>query len=117
MQNQRNNSIAITGLSTALAIMASTALVSPAAAQQNGMNTTNLEATIHLEGLDDPWDMAFLDDGTMFFTEKCQGLSVMMPSGEVMPLLGMPEAEGYPQTADDLFCEGQAGDERRRHCP
>jgi hypothetical protein len=24
----------------------------------------------------DPWDMAFLQDGTMFFTEKCGGLSV-----------------------------------------
>jgi len=22
-----------------------------------------------------PWDMAFLPDGTMFFTEKCGGLS------------------------------------------
>ena len=28
-----------------------------------------------------PWDMAFLPDGTMFFTEKCRGLSVRLPSG------------------------------------
>ncbi len=53
--------------------------------------------------------MAFLDDGTMFFTEKCKGLSVRMPSGDVHPLLGMSGAEGYPSTEDDLFCEGQAG--------
>lgn len=91
------------------AIAVTTALVTPALAQQDGMNTTNLESSIHLEGLEGPWDIAFLDDGTMFFTEKCQGLSVMMPSGDVMPLLGMPEGEGYPQTANDLFCEGQAG--------
>jgi glucose/arabinose dehydrogenase len=53
--------------------------------------------------------MALLEDGTMFFTEKCHGLSVRMPTGEVNPLLGMTGTEGYPATADDLFCEGQAG--------
>ncbi|MGJ8623781.1 MAG: PQQ-dependent sugar dehydrogenase [Yoonia sp.] len=79
-------------------------------AAQSGMNTTSLQESIFLEGLSNPWDMAFLDDGTMFFTEKCEGLSVRMPTGEVMPLLGMSGAEdAYPATADDLFCEGQAG--------
>jgi aldose sugar dehydrogenase len=53
--------------------------------------------------------MAFLPDGTMFYTEKCLGLSVRLPSGDVNPLLGMVDTEGYPETADDLFCEGQAG--------
>ncbi len=62
-----------------------------------------------LSGLEDPWDMAFLPDGTMFFTEKCRGLSVRTPSGEVHPLLGMGGTEGFPTTGDDLFCEGQAG--------
>lgn len=62
-----------------------------------------------LTGLDNPWDMAFLPDGTMFYTEKCLGLSVRLPSGDVNALLGMPEGEGYASTADDLFCEGQAG--------
>ena len=38
-----------------------------------------------LDGLENPWDMAFLDDGTMFFTEKCKGLSVRLPSGDVKP--------------------------------
>jgi aldose sugar dehydrogenase len=68
-----------------------------------------LTHTVVLSELEQPWDMAFLGDGTMFFTEKCDGLSVRMPSGDVMPLLGMTGSEGYPLTADDLFCEGQAG--------
>jgi aldose sugar dehydrogenase len=76
---------------------------------ERGTNTTSLQHTVVLDGLDNPWDMAFLDDGTMFFTEKCRGLSVLLPSGEVNALLGMSGAEGYPSTEDDLFCEGQAG--------
>jgi glucose/arabinose dehydrogenase len=73
------------------------------------MNTTSLQHTLVLQDLDEPWDMSFLDDGTMFFTEKCDGLSVMLPSGQVNSLLGMSGAEGYPSSADDLFCDGQAG--------
>lgn len=80
-----------------------------AATAQSGMNTTSLEHSAVIEGLEDPWDMAFLDDGTMFFTEKCNGLSVRLPSGEVNNLLGMTGSEGYASSADDLFCEGQAG--------
>ncbi len=76
---------------------------------QTGANTTSLQHTVVLSDLDNPWDMALLDDGTMFFTEKCLGLSVLMPSGEVNKLLGMGGTEGYASTADDLFCEGQAG--------
>ena len=29
-----------------------------------------------LNGLGDPWDMAFAPNGDMFYTEKCKGLSV-----------------------------------------
>lgn len=83
------------------------AAVSSVSAQS--MNTTSLQHTVVLSDVDEPWDMSFLDDGTMFFTEKCDGLSVLMPSGEVNALLGMSGAEGYPATADDLFCDGQAG--------
>ncbi len=72
-------------------------------------NTTSLQHAVVLSDLESPWDMAFLDDGTMFFTEKCKGLSVLMPSGEINALLGMTGSEGYASTADDLFCEGQAG--------
>ncbi|WP_208539066.1 PQQ-dependent sugar dehydrogenase [Algihabitans albus] len=69
----------------------------------------DLTHTTVMSGLDSPWDMAFLADGTMFFTEKCRGLSVRLPSGDVNALLGMTGSDGYPSTADDLFCEGQAG--------
>ncbi len=68
-----------------------------------------LTHTTVLSGLESPWDMAFLPDGTMFFTEKCKGLSVLLPSGDVNALLGMTGSEGYASTGDDLFCEGQAG--------
>ncbi|MBW4709018.1 PQQ-dependent sugar dehydrogenase [Roseobacter sp. YSTF-M11] len=77
----------------------------PAIAQ----NTTSLSHTVVLEDLENPWDMAFLDDGTMFYTEKCKGLSVLLPSGDTMAILGMGGVEGYGSNADDLFCEGQAG--------
>jgi glucose/arabinose dehydrogenase len=68
-----------------------------------------LEHSKVLEGLALPWDMAFLPDGTMFFTEKCKGLSVRLPSGDVNKLLGIKGSDGYASTGDDLFCEGQAG--------
>jgi glucose/arabinose dehydrogenase len=71
--------------------------------------TPALSHTVVLTKLDGPWDMAFLPDGTMFFTEKCLGLSVRLPSGAVVKLLGMKDSKGYAATANDLFCEGQAG--------
>lgn len=76
---------------------------------QAGANTSSLNHSVVLADLENPWDMAFLADGTMLFTEKCKGLSVLMPSGDVNALLGMGGSEGYASTADDLFCEGQAG--------
>ncbi len=96
-------------LCSVCAVMAS--VVFPAAtvtAAENG-NVPKLTHTKVLEGLENPWDMAFLPDGTMFFTEKCKGLSVRMPSGDVNKLLGMKGSDGYPSTGEDLFCEGQAG--------
>ncbi len=56
-----------------------------------------------------PWDMAFLQDGTMFFTEKCRGLSVRMPNGKVNTLLGVGGVTGFATVQNDLFCDGQAG--------
>ncbi|MEP3167300.1 MAG: PQQ-dependent sugar dehydrogenase [Marinobacter sp.] len=72
-------------------------------------DTPKLDQTTVLSGLESPWDMAFLPDGTMFFTEKCKGLSVRLPDGSVNNLLGMRDSEGYATKADDLACEGQAG--------
>ncbi len=83
-------------------------LASPAVAQ-TGMNTTALAHEVVLDNLESPWDMAFLDDGTMLFTEKCKGLSVRMPDGTVNALYGVGETEGYASNGADLFCEGQAG--------
>jgi glucose/arabinose dehydrogenase len=92
-----------------IALAATAATFAAPAIAQSGLNTTSLQHSVVLEDLDNPWDMAFLDDGTMFFTEKCLGLSVLLGSGEVRQLLGMSDSEGYASTADDLFCEGQAG--------
>jgi glucose/arabinose dehydrogenase len=78
---------------------------SPAAAA----GAPTLTNTTILPDLDLPWDMAFLPDGTMFYTEKCRGLSVRLPSGATKALLGMKGSTGYASMADDLFCEGQAG--------
>ena len=69
----------------------------------------NLSHSVVLSKLDSPWDMAFLPNGTMFFTEKCLGLSVRKPDGAVVKLLGMKDAKGYATGASDLFCEVQAG--------
>ncbi len=96
-------------------ITASTCIVigiaSTAHAQDNGkgMNVPFIETTEFMTGLENPWDMSFLDDGTMFFTEKCAGLSVRESSGNVNKLYGAKGSSGYSDSGDDLFCEGQAG--------
>src|SRR5688500_13133166 len=91
------------------ALLASLALSGPALAQGPG-GTPNLVSTTVLKDRDNViWDMAFLPDGAMFFTERCGGLSVRLQSGTVVPLLGIKDSKGYPQTASDLFCSGQAG--------
>ena len=90
-------------------LVAGTAIFASPVLAQSGMNTTSLQHEVVLEGLENPWDMAFLEDGTMLFTEKCKGLSVRMPDGTVNALYGVGETEGYPSSGTDLFCEGQAG--------
>lgn len=72
-------------------------------------NEPELSQTEVLTGLENPWDMAFLPDGTMFYTERCRGLSVRLPGGEVEHLLGMEGTDEYATTADDLVCEGRLG--------
>lgn len=59
-----------------------------------------------MSGLSSPWDMAFANDGSMFFTEKCNGLSVRHPDGNVYYLFGGANAA---LEADDFFCQGQSG--------
>lgn len=65
-----------------------------------------LSRTVVLEGLRGPWDMAFMPDGAMLFTEKCRGLSVRRSDGSIQHLFG---AGGATVVATDFFCEGQSG--------
>ena len=85
--------------------------VSTAHADGHGerMNVPKIETTEFMTELANPWDMSFLPDGTMFFTEKCAGLSVREASGTVHKLYGVKGSDGYAASGDDLFCEGQAG--------
>ncbi|MFY8100364.1 MAG: PQQ-dependent sugar dehydrogenase, partial [Allorhizobium sp.] len=90
-------------------LLASVAFSGTAIAQTAG-GTPTLTSTTVLKDRDNVvWDLAFLPDGTMFFTERCGGLSVRQPSGTVIPLLGIKDSKGFPQVASDLFCSGQAG--------
>lgn len=84
-------------------------LASAASGLAVAQDAINLKSTTVMTGRDLVWDMAFLPNGTMFFTEKCRGLSVRLPSGTVNSLLGMKDSKGYADTANDLFCSGQAG--------
>lgn len=68
-----------------------------------------LTTEVAVNKLELPWDMAFLPNGTMFFTEKCKGLSVRLPSGNVNKLHGIGGSTGYSSSSADLFCDGQAG--------
>jgi len=68
-----------------------------------------LTTDVVVEKIDSPWDMAFLPDGTMFFTEKCKGVSVRLPSGQINKLHGLGGTTGYSSSSADLFCDGQAG--------
>jgi aldose sugar dehydrogenase len=69
-------------------------------------NTPVLTRTVVMQGLSEPWDMAFASDGSMFFTEKCRGLSVRRPDGTVTRLFG---TSGSVLVAPDLACVGQSG--------
>ena len=102
-------SISRSTLPVLASLLTGSALVATPVLAQSGMNTTSLTSEIVLDDLNSPWDMAFLDDGTMFFTEKCDGLSVRMPDGTVNALYGVGDTEGYASNGSDLFCEGQAG--------
>jgi aldose sugar dehydrogenase len=68
-----------------------------------------LSTEVAVGKLELPWDMAFLPNGTMFFTEKCKGLSVRLPAGTINKLHGLGGTTGYSSASPDLFCDGQAG--------
>ena len=77
--------------------------------QADTMGTPKISAMSIVNGLENPWDMAFTKNGDMFFTEKCNGFSVKTKSGKINKLYGMKGSSGYNSAGDDLFCEGQAG--------
>ena len=68
-----------------------------------------LTTEVAVSKLELPWDMSCVKDGTMFFTEKCKGLSVRLPSGAITKLHGIGGVSGYASSSVDLFCDGQAG--------
>lgn len=58
-----------------------------------------LTAEEWIKDLDRPWDLAFAPDRTLFFTEKCDGLSVRLNDGKIRRIF----------EPDDLQCPGQSG--------
>ena len=68
--------------------------------------TPTLTRTVLMTGLTSPWDVAFTPDGTMLYTEKCNGLSARFANGTVVRLFG---TAGSSLVALDLFCQGQSG--------
>ncbi len=98
---------ALTKISLSALVMAGFVPIANAAGE--GMAVPTIESSEYMTGLENPWDMSFLSDGTMFYTEKCKGLSVRSASGDVTALYGMKGSSGYADIGGDLFCDGQAG--------
>jgi glucose/arabinose dehydrogenase len=65
-----------------------------------------LNRTVVMSGLSDPWDLAFAPDGAMLYTEKCRGLSVRSADGTLRRLFG---TAGAALEAADFFCQRQSG--------
>ncbi len=93
----------------ASALIFGVSLAAQADGHEGAMDVPKIKAEVVLQGLENPWDMAFLPDGTMFFTEKCKGLSVRTADGTVNALYGVKGSSGFADVGDDLFCEAQAG--------
>ena len=66
-----------------------------------------LTRAVVVSGLSNPWDLAFLPDGSMLFTEKCRGLSVRHADGTVTRLFGTSRFGA--RRARPRSCEGQSG--------
>ncbi len=69
-------------------------------------DTPVLTRTTLIPGLSNPWDIAVHTDGTLFFTERCAGLSVRFTSGSITRLFGVT---GSALVASDFTCQGQSG--------
>jgi glucose/arabinose dehydrogenase len=80
---------------------------------EHGLGTTppptdapTVTPSVTQQGLSSPWDLAIAADGSIFFTEKCRGLSVRRPDGTTARLFG---TAGSALVATDLQCTGQSG--------
>lgn len=78
----------------------------PATVPEQGTFVPSLTRNVIQSGLSSPWDVAFLPDSSMLFTEKCRGLSVRRRDGSVTRLFG---TAGSAVEASDLNCDGQSG--------
>ena len=65
-----------------------------------------LTRTVITSSVSGPWDVAVATDGSIFYTEKCRGLSVRRPDGSTSRLFG---TSGSALVASDLDCTGQSG--------
>jgi glucose/arabinose dehydrogenase len=74
-------------------------LLAGAAGPASGADVPTLDRTVVLRGLQIPWDLAFTPNGTMLFTERERGLSVLGTDGKPR-LLFAP---------DDLLAQGHSG--------
>jgi glucose/arabinose dehydrogenase len=90
-------------------LLASLALTSACTAPSDPGDDPNavpvLTKSVFVPDLTSPWDIAFHTDGTMFFTERCGGLSVRRTNGTISRLFGVSGALAAP----DLVCQGQSG--------
>ncbi|RDE10441.1 PQQ-dependent sugar dehydrogenase [Pelagibacterium lacus] len=88
-------------LKAPLALFAgATALTAPAFAQTYETETGTIELASYVEGLQFPWGMVFLDDGSMLVTERAGNLRHVTAEGEISePVAGVP----------DVVFEGQGG--------
>jgi glucose/arabinose dehydrogenase len=72
----------------------------------NGKDVPNIGSMIIMSGLENPWDIAFTNNGkAMFYTEKSKGLSVKV-GGSVHALYGIKGSSGYADMGADLFTYG-----------
>jgi len=67
--------------------------------------TPALTWTPLVTGLSNPWDVAFLADGTMFFTERAGNVKVRRSNGTVIPLTGFD----LPFAGPDVRAVGEGG--------
>jgi glucose/arabinose dehydrogenase len=73
-------------------------VATPAWAEVVKSEKAQLQVEIVADGLDHPWGLAFLPDGTMLVTERKGNLRSVTPAGEVSePIGGVPEVDARGQ--------------------